>query len=207
MPNPKLPEGFFARQDESPDEHFYTQPRMVTHIDDATIAALTTFYDEMIPAKGRVLDLMSSWISHLPKKPYDNVTGLGMNAEELSANPILNDWCVHNLNESPQLPYDSDRFDAIVIAVSVQYLTNPFTVFADIARCLVPGGLCIVAMSHRCFPTKAVQAFHQLSLQDRVGLVASYMSTSEAYDTIEFADRSPMDADPLWLIYGRTPPR
>ena len=202
MSSPELPEGFFTRQDESPDEHFYVQPRMVAHIDDATISALTTFYQEMIPPRGRVLDLMSSWISHLPDSPYEHISGLGMNADELAANPVLNDWCVHNLNETPRLPYDDDRFDAVIIAVSVQYLTSPFAVFAEIARCLVPGGLCIVAMSHRCFPTKAVQAFHLLPPEDRVRLVASYMSSSDAFEQINFTDRSPPDADPLWIVHG-----
>ena len=206
MTSPELPEGFFTRQDESPDEHFYVQPRMVTHIDDATISALTNFYQEMIPPKGRVLDLMSSWISHLPDSPYEHISGLGMNADELAANPVLNDWCVHNLNESPRLPYDDDRFDAVITAVSVQYLTSPFEVFADIARCLVPGGLCIVAMSHRCFPTKAVQAFHLLPPEDRVRLVASYMSSSNAFERIIFTDRSPPDADPLWIVHGHKAP-
>ena len=75
---------------------------MVTHIDDTTIAALTEFYRTFLPEGGDVLDLMSSWISHLPEeREYGRVAGLGMNAEELAANPRLDDWCVHNLNNSP----------------------------------------------------------------------------------------------------------
>ena len=69
------------------DAGFYRQARLVTHIDDATIAALTDFYAEFLPPGSRVLDLMSSWVSHLPEEEYGRVAGLGMNAEELAANP------------------------------------------------------------------------------------------------------------------------
>ena len=112
-----------------------------------------------------------------------------------------------DLNIDPVVPYPDASFDFVTCVVSVDYLNKPLEVFDELRRVLRPGGQALMAISNRCFPTKAIQAFHQLSLQDRVGLVASYMSTSEAYDTIEFADRSPTGADPLWLVYGRTPPR
>ena len=120
-----FPERFFAREDESADARFYRQPRLVTHIDDATIAALTDFYAEFLPPKSSVLDLMSSWVSHLPDVEYGRVAGLGMNAEELAANPRLTDRVVHDLNEQPTLPFADDSFDRAVLAVSVQYLVQP----------------------------------------------------------------------------------
>ena len=159
-----FPEQFFRRQDESADANFYIEPRFVTHIDDSTIHNLTGFYRDQIAPGSRVLDLMSSWISHLPEEvDYEHVSGLGMNNEELKANPRLSDYCVQDLNESPTLPYASDTFDAVLIAVSIQYLTRPIEVMTEINRCLAKGGQCIVAMSHRLFPTKAIQAFHVLS--------------------------------------------
>ena len=100
----EFPERFFAREDESADAGFYRQPRLVTHIDDATIAALTDFYAEFLPPASRVLDLMSSLVSHLPDEDFGCVAGLGMNAEELAANPRLTDRVVHDLNEEPVLP-------------------------------------------------------------------------------------------------------
>ncbi|MEM1435491.1 MAG: methyltransferase domain-containing protein [Pseudomonadota bacterium] len=202
---PELPDQFFQRQDESPDEAFYEQARLVTHIDDATISSLTAFYEAVIPVDTRILDLMSSWISHLPAgASYRRIAGLGMNAEELKANPALQEWRVQNLNEQPALPWDDTAFDAVLIAVSVQYLTRPFEVFAEIARVLEPGGQCIVAMSHRLFPTKAIQAFRMLSPNDRCRLVASYMDHA-GLDGIEALDQSPADADPLWIVRGRKP--
>lgn len=200
---PPLPERLFLRQDESDDARFYAQPRFVTHIDDATIAALTRYYAETLRPTDRVLDLMSSWISHLPDDArFRSVVGLGMNAEELAANPRLDRWVVQDLNALPTLPFDDGAFEAVLIAVSVQYLTRPLEVFAEIGRVLAPGGRCIVAMSHRLFPTKAIYAFHVLPAEDRCRLVGTYLSASGAFTAIEALDRSPAAADPLWIVTG-----
>ena len=107
-----ITEAWFARVDETDDEQFYQQPRLVAHIDPATIDALTDFYSEIIAPGAHVLDLMSSWISHLPEElALERVSGLGMNAAELEANPRLDDWRVHNLNDNPELPYGQAEFD------------------------------------------------------------------------------------------------
>jgi SAM-dependent methyltransferase len=196
-----LPAAWFARQDETPDPAFYGQPRLVTHIDDATIAALTAYYREVLPPGGALLDLMSSWVSHLPPDvAFARVAGLGMNAAELAANPRLDDAVVRDLNLDPALPYAGQSFDAVNIVVSVQYLVRPVEVFREIARVLRPGGRIIVAMSHRCFPTKAVLAFRQLSARDRIQLVGMYCQRAGGFTEIEFVDRSPEGADPLWIV-------
>ncbi len=196
-----FPEQFFQREDESADGSFYRHPRFVTHIDDQTIAALTGFYQEFLPAGSRVLDLMSSWISHLPSGNYRRVAGLGMNEEELAANHRLTDHIVHDLNADPRLPYEDAAFDRAVIAVSVQYLVQPIKVFRDLRRVLAPGGGVAVALSHRCFPTKAVLAFRALSPNDRVRLAAAYLHRAGFVDIV-FADRSPPRDDPLWIVSG-----
>ena len=99
MNEPGFPEDFFDRQDASDDAGFYRMPRMVAHIDDATIRAVTDAYRKLLPAGGAVLDLMSSWISHLPDDvEFERVAGLGMNAQELEANRRLTDHVVHDLN-------------------------------------------------------------------------------------------------------------
>jgi SAM-dependent methyltransferase len=199
----ELPDYLFARQDESSDEQFYAMPRFTKHIDDETISALTQHYRETFSPDHALLDLMSSWISHLPPEiKYKSVTGLGMNAEELAGNPRLDESIVQNLNDQPALPFTDQQFDAVMIAVSVQYLTRPFDVFTEIARVLKPGGRCIVAMSHRLFPTKAIYAFQALGPADRFELVKRYMQHSGAIEDIEFIDRSPDAADPLWIVQG-----
>ncbi len=196
----ELPAHWFARADDSPDEAFYAQPRLVAHIDDATMNALTVFYREFIDADSSVLDLMSSWISHLPPElSLARVAGLGMNAEELARNERLTDWCVHNLNTTPALPYDEASFDRALLAVSVQYLVRPLEVFASVRRCLTEGGRLCIAMSHRLFPTKAIAAFQHMKPEDRIRLVMFYLEHS-GFAGIEFIDRSPQGADPLWLV-------
>jgi SAM-dependent methyltransferase len=196
-----LPPAGFERQDESADALFYLQPRMVVHIDLPTIAALTQFYSETLSEGADVLDLMSSWVSHLPESPkLGRVTGLGMNAEELAANPRLDDWVVQDLNAGPVLPYEDESFDFVLNVVSIQYLIRPIEVFAEIARVLRPGGTSIVAMSHKCFPTKAVRFFYSASGPERCELVRRYHEEAGGFSEIRPVDRSPGGADPLWLV-------
>lgn len=200
----QFPPGFFARQDESDDAQFYGMPRLVVHIDSATIDALTQAYRDLLPEGGDLLDLMSSWVSHLPEdRSYGRVAGLGMNEEELVHNPRLSDHVVHDLNAEPEIPYPGECFDAVVNAVSIQYLTRPVEVFASVARALRPGGLYVVAISHRCFPTKAIRAWWALGTEERLALVRTYFDLAEAYDEPQLLDRSPAGADPLWLVMAR----
>jgi len=183
------------------DRFFYDTPRLVNHIDDATIEALTGLYRELIPPDSRVLDLMSSWVSHLPpERPYASVTGLGMNRAELEENAALSERTVHDLNADPTLPYDDAAFDVALCAVSVQYLTRPVEVFREVGRTLVPGGTFMVSFSHRLFPTKAVAVWQELGLQDRVRLIATYFGLAGNFGEPVFIDRSPEGADPLWAV-------
>ena len=203
-PEATFPPEFFQRADPAPDDAFYREPRFVTHIDDATIEALTALYADTIPPGSDVLDLMSSWVSHLPTEvAYGRVAGLGMNEQELATNPQLDDYVVHDLNARPELPFLDESFDFVVNAVSVQYLTRPAAVFASIARVLRPGGSSIVAFSHRMFPTKAVAVWQQLSRDDRARLVASYHVLAEGFDDPVFLERSPEGADPLWVVVAQ----
>jgi len=199
-----FPPGFFDRQDEGDDADFYVEPRFVVHIDAETIAALTQAYRELLPDAGSVLDLMSSWVSHLPEEAsFARVAGLGLNEPELARNPRLSDHIVHDLNRDPRLPFDDASFDAVVNAVSVQYLTQPVEVFRSCARALRPGGLHLVALSHRCFPTKAIRAWHALPPLERLQLVGHYFREAGGYAAPEILDRSPEGADPLWIVMAR----
>jgi SAM-dependent methyltransferase len=201
---PLLPRELFQRLDESPDENFYREPRLVTHIDDATIAALTQVYRELVPAGAHVLDLMSSWVSHLPPDvDYGRVIGLGMNRVELAENPRLTSFLVHDLNCCPELPFANATFDAVLNAVSIQYLTSPVEVFASVGRVLRAGGIHLVATSHRMFPTKAVAAWHSLAPGDRLRLIGTYFELAGGFEPPHLIDRSPRGADPLWIAVAR----
>lgn len=196
-----LPAHFFARVDESPDAEFYAAPRFVVHIDPETIAALTALYREELPAGSLLLDLMSSWVSHLPSEVgYAHVAGLGMNAEELAANPRLDTRRVQDLNQSSVLPYADASFDAILCAVSVQYLTRPVEVFRECARVLRPGGKLLISTSHRLFPTKAIAAWRSSGPAERMRFLCSCLEQTEAFGTPRQIDRSPPLADPLWVL-------
>src|SRR5947207_6886878 len=134
---PELPDHAFAKEDAAADAAFYAPPRLVTHIDDQAIAAVTDVYRTVLPPAGVILDLMSSWVSHLPPEiDYAEVIGHGMNAEELAANPRLARWFVQNLNRDVKLPLADTSVDAAMVCVSIQYLQQPIKVLRDVARVL-----------------------------------------------------------------------
>ena len=199
-----FPDKIFRRQNESNDRDFYDFPRFVTHIDDAAIAAVTELYREFFLADGAILDLMSSWVSHLPEENfYLRVAGLGLNAEELNANPRLTGSVVQSLNTVPILPFDDDEFDGAAICVSVQYLVQPVEVFREIARVLKTDAPLVVTFSNRCFPTKAVYAWNALDDDGHVELVREYFIRSESFGEIEIRKHQPRSGDPLFAVVGR----
>lgn len=172
---PELPKGAFTRQDTGDDLVFYAPPRLVTHIDEGATAALTNFYRTLLPVGGRILDLMSSWVSHLPDDgDYGEVIGHGMNGEELAANPRLARWFVQNLNRDSVLCFDERCFDAALCCVGVQYLQRPDVVFAEIRRVLVPHAPFVISFSNRCFPMKAVAIWRALDTNGHAALVKLY---------------------------------
>jgi SAM-dependent methyltransferase len=194
----------FGRIDAAPDLLFYREPRFVEHIDDGAIAAVTQLYRERFAGGGTVLDLMSSWVSHLPPEiAYAGVTGLGMNAAELARNPRLTARIVHDLNAEPRLPLASAAFDAAGMCVSIQYLTRPVEVLADTARVLRPGAPLVVTFSNRCFPTKAVAIWRMLDARGHAALVANYLRDAGGWDDIAAFDRSPGRGDPLYAVVAR----
>ena len=169
---PQIPDEAFRRTDETPDEEFYRTPRIVTHIDDGAIAAVSQLYRELFPAGGEVLDLMSSWVSHLPPEVvYQRVIGLGMNEVELRRNGRLDSYIVQNLNTSPELPFAEAEFDGSGICVSIDYLTRPVEVLREVGRVLKVEAPLIVTFSNRCFPTKAVEIWHRLDDRGHMRLV------------------------------------
>jgi SAM-dependent methyltransferase len=199
----QLPAAAFDKADPSPDSAFYAQPRFVTHIDDGAIAAVTQAYRATLPAGGAILDLMSSWVSHLPDDvAYAEVVGHGMNAAELAANPRLARWFVQDLNADPVLPLRDATFDGACLCVSVQYLQRPVEVFREVARALRPGSPFIVSFSNRCFPTKAVAIWQALSHADQQRLVGAYMEAA-GFTEVSRDESVPPAGDPLWVVTGR----
>jgi SAM-dependent methyltransferase len=172
---PRLPPKTFPKLDPSNDDLFYAEPRFVVHIDDLAIDALMRFYALVLLSDGAVLDLMSSWVSHLPPSFIGEAVGHGMNAAELAANPRLSRYCVQNLNVRPELELEGASFDAAVCCVGVQYLGRPDEVFREIGRVLRPGAPFIISFSNRCFPTKAVAVWRALDSKGHAELVGLYL--------------------------------
>jgi SAM-dependent methyltransferase len=201
-----MPPAAYAREDESSDDEFYGFARKVIHIDDDAIAALGRLYAEVLPAGGRLLDLMSSWRSHLPDGfRAGDVVGLGMNAEEMADNPQLTRFVVHDVNRDPRLPFGDAELDGAMCAVSVQYLIHPLRVFREVARVLRPGAPFVVSFSNRCFPTKAVAAWLYADDEQHVELVRSYFDSAGGFVDVKNEDRSPGGyGDPLYAVWART---
>jgi SAM-dependent methyltransferase len=190
--------------DDSDDQLFYSHPRFVTHVDEGFIQQLTDLYRQRIPANTRILDMMSSWVSHLPTDiDFAHVEGHGLNAEELARNPQLNHYFVQNLNTNPQLPCLDQEFDAVINCVSIQYIQYPEAVCSEIHRILKPGGIAIISFSNRMFFQKAIQIWRDGSEVFRVELVKGYFSSVPGFSNPEVI--SPKSTTPNFLQWLGVP--
>lgn len=179
-----------AKLDTADDTSFYGVPRFVTHVDEGFIQQLTDLYQERLQPNTRILDLMSSWVSHLPDElTFAHVEGHGLNAEELARNSRLDHFFTQDLNRDPKLPLPDQSFDAVLNTVSVQYLQYPEAIFSEIHRILKPGGIAIVSFSNRMFYQKAIQAWRDGSEEERVELVKRYFTSVPGFTTPEVITR------------------
>jgi FKBP-type peptidyl-prolyl cis-trans isomerase 2 len=216
------PTDFFSgdtlmRDDEQPDSQFYRQPRLVHHIDETARDVVKNTYGRFLTDGMQVLDLMSSWQSHIPTNLHlDRLVGLGLNEDELRKNSQLSEILVRDLNAEPNLPFESNTFDAVVNTASIEYLTDPLAVFNEVARILRPAGYFIVTFSNRWFPTKAVRIWQDLHEFERMGLVLEYfLRTGDFKDLQTYSMRGlprPHDdkyfpalliSDPIYAVWGR----
>lgn len=190
-----------SKLDDTEDDLFYAYPRFVTHVDEGFIQQLTDLYREKLKPNTRILDLMSSWVSHLPEEiNFAHVEGHGLNAEELERNKRLDHYFVQNLNDNPGLPLADEECDAVLNCVSVQYLQYPEAVFSEIHRILKPGGIAIISFSNRMFYQKAIQAWRDASEPGRIELVKRYFSSVPGFSTPEIIARKSMIPEFLqWL--------
>ena len=188
--------------DSRPDDAFYEAPRYVTHADEPFLERLTALYAATIPEGGRVFDAMSSWVSHLPDVTYERVVGHGLNADELAANDRLDEWFVQDFNADQGLPLKDGAVDAVLCALSVQYLQYPAAVFAEFARVLDDDGVLVVSFTNRMFPRKAVRAWRTASMTGREDLVRSYADSTGAFVSTRVVRDRPGD-DPFRAVVAR----
>jgi SAM-dependent methyltransferase len=173
----------FSRLDEDDDAEFYATDRFVSHLDSTALDTVTDLVERLLTEEQPViLDLMASWDSHLPKSlGRATVVGLGLNGNELESNEVVSEYVVHDLNANPVLPFNHDRFDAVLCTVSVDYLTRPVEVFREVARVLKPGGLFLVVFSNRYFSPKVVKIWREASDDERMQLVKEYFRLCDAF--------------------------
>ena len=204
-------DSFFDRADPTPDAIFYRPPRLVTHIDDAAIGAVSELYAELridgsSENRRRVLDLMSSWVSHLRDAP-DELVVLGMNASELDANSMATERIVHDLNADPILPFVDRSFDAVLCCVSIDYLVRPVEVLREAGRVLRPGGHVVITFSNRCFPSKAIRGWLETNDEGRCAIVVDYLRQTGAFDEAHVSLRTPTAreyrGDPVYAVTAR----
>jgi SAM-dependent methyltransferase len=207
----------FRREDESNDALFYQQPRLVDHLDRTALETVETLIDSLVlEPSPDVLDLMASWDSHLPGSlnPARTV-GLGLNAVELAFNERLDERVIHDLNSQPSLPFEDARFDVVINTVSVDYLTQPVRVFAEVGRILRPGGLFLVIFSNRWFERKVTRIWRSADEQQRVELVEQWFEQSGMFEqTRSYVSkgkpRPPQDkytalgipSDPIYAVFA-----
>ena len=201
------PKDSFKKDDETNDEFFYVEPRLVVHIDDNAINSIQSYYSEVLPENATVLDLMSSWKSHFPtNKQFKKTVGLGLNPIEMENNPRLDEFFVQNINVDPTLSFKANYFDAVVIVVSIQYVSKPIELFQEIARILKPDSSCHVIYSNRMFPTKAVWLWKALSDDMRAQLIASYFHSTNNFGKPEFktiTEVSDSSIDPVFVVSSK----
>lgn len=188
--------------DDADDRTFYESPRFVTHADDQFLDRLTAVYADHISPGDRVFDAMSSWVSFLPEQEYEFVLGHGLNEAELAKNEQLDDYFVQNFNANQELPIEDAQFDALCCALSVQYLQYPGQVFNEFARVLAPNGTAIVSFTNRMFPTKAVAAWRQRSMDERAELVERYLDAGGFTELSRITDQP--GTDPFYSVVGHT---
>ena len=206
----------FIRMAAGPDDEFYEKPRLVDHLDRTATRQIEMLYGRLLPRGGHILDLMTSWKSHLPAALAPmRVAGLGMNLAELEANPVLAERVVQDLNLDPTLPFADASFDGAVCTVSVEYLVKPFEVFAEIARVLKPGARFVVTFSNRWFPPKVINIWQGCHEFERMGIVLEYFLRSGCFASLEtfslrglprpeddkYAGQFPL-SDPVYAVWG-----
>ena len=194
-----------TKLDDTDDALFYAMPRFVTHVDEGFIQQLTALYRERLQPQSCILDMMSSWVSHLPEEiAFARIEGHGLNTQELARNPRLDRFVVQDLNQNPQLPFADRQFDAVLNAVSVQYLQYPEAIFSEIHRVHKPGGVAIVSFSNRMFYQKAIQVWRDGSEADRLELVNRYFASVAGFSPPEIVARQPAVASGLlqWMGLG-----
>ena len=165
--------------DNTDDQIFYQQPRYVHHLSNSFRSRLTSIYSEYLLNHHVILDLMSSWVSHLPvKKRFKKVIGHGMNEDELRSNKRLDKFWVQNLNKTQNMPIEDSFIDVGLIVAGWQYLQYPEKVSLELSRIIKSNSLLIISFTNRAFWTKAPNIWTYSSEEKRIEYVNSVLTSN-----------------------------
>ena len=165
--------------DISDDLIFYQNPRFVNHLSVSFRERLTNLYSKYLFSHYVILDLMSSWVSHLPSQiKYKKVIGHGMNEQELSANNRLDRFWVQNLNKNQNMPLEDSTIDIGLIVAGWQYLQYPEKVSLELSRIIKTDSLLIISFTNRAFWTKSPNIWVNSSEDGRIDYVKNVLSNN-----------------------------
>ncbi len=174
------------KDDNSEDSLFYLEPRFVNHLDEAFRNRLTKLYEERINRNAVVLDLMSSWVSHLPPGiRYKKVIGHGLNRIELESNKRLDCFWTQDFNSDQKIPLDDSSVDICLMVAAWQYLQYPEKLAFNLKRVVKHNGKLIVSFSNRAFWSKAPRVWTQGSDVDHINYIKSVL-IAQGWSNLEY---------------------
>jgi len=199
--------------DISDDQIFYQNPRYVHHLSASFRTRLTNLYSEYLLNHHVILDLMSSWVSHLPaNSKYKQVIGHGMNEAELSANKRLDRYWVQNLNKTQNFPIEDSSIDVALIVAGWQYLQYPEKVSLELSRVIKSDSFLIISFTNRAFWSKAPNIWTYSSEEERIEYVNSVLTSNgwritkilkEKTKEEKFFGFYSLESDPFYSIIAR----
>ena len=199
--------------DDSDDQIFYQNPRYVNHLSFSFRNRLTNLYSKYLYSNNVILDLMSSWVSHLPTNTkYKKIIGHGMNESELRANKRLDSFWVQNLNKIQILPIEDSSVDTGLIVAGWQYLQYPEKISLELSRIIKKDSLLIISFSNRAFWTKSPNIWTNSSEEGRIEYVKKVISSNgwsvekilneKTYDNKLFGLNF-LESDPFFSVIAR----
>ena len=166
-----------SKIDVSDDKIFYQQPRYVNHLSVSFRERLTKLYSEYLCNHHTILDLMSSWVSHLPANTnYKKIIGHGMNESELNSNKRLDSYWVQDLNKTQNMPIEDSTIDIGLIVAGWQYLQYPEKVSAELSRIIKRDSFLLISFTNRAFWTKSPNIWVNSSEEGRIEYVNSVLT-------------------------------
>jgi len=177
VPTDRLLKGHELARLDTSDMLFYARPCFVHHTDDAFRARLSALYADTLQEGAHVLDLCSSFSSHLPDDlRLSSCIGVGANEEELRANPALSTFVITDLNGSRSgIPVPDRSIDAVLCCSGFAFLTRPLEVMRECRRILRDDGVMVVSFSSHYYPEKAVVGWIDRDMPQRAELVSDYL--------------------------------